>query len=116
MTAHLRCRALVAGSLAVTAALALTACSADSDKSADKSAGKGKTHLVKTAMGDVPVPDAPKRVVVLDTAELDSTITLGVKPVGSTHVDASNGFLSYLPKDKLDGIKDVDEMQAHLTK
>ena len=61
-------------------------------------------------MGDVKVPEAPRRVVVLDTAELDSAITLGVRPVGATHVEAESGFLDYLPKDKVSGIKDVGEM------
>ncbi|WP_030559755.1 ABC transporter substrate-binding protein, partial [Streptomyces exfoliatus] len=56
------------------------------------------------------VPVAPKRVVVLDTAELDSALTLGVKPVGATHADVDSGFLSYLPEDQVAGIKDVGAM------
>lgn len=105
-----RRRALAAGALALSGTLALSACgSSDSDKDSTSS-GSGKTHTVKTAMGDVKVPVAPRRVVVLDTAELDSAITLGVKPVGSTHVEASSGFPGYLPKDKVSGIKDVGEM------
>ncbi|MFH8609214.1 ABC transporter substrate-binding protein [Streptomyces sp. NPDC018029] len=104
----LRRRALLTGSLALTGALALSACgSSDSDGSG---AAGGKTRTVKTAMGDVKVPEKPQRVVVLDTAELDSAITLGVQPVGSTHVEAESGFPSYLPKDKVKGIKDVGEM------
>ncbi|MGW7071488.1 ABC transporter substrate-binding protein [Streptomyces sp. NPDC054855] len=103
-----RRRALTAGALALGGALALCACgSSDSGK---EDARSGGTHVVKTAMGDVKVPVAPKRVVVLDTAELDSAITLGVKPVGSTHVEASSGFPGYLPEDKVSGIKDVGEM------
>lgn len=106
----LRRRALRTGSLALTGALALAACgSSDSDGTA---AGSGETHTVKTAMGDVNVPVDPRRVVVLDTAELDSAITLGVKPVGSTHVEASSGFPGYLPKDEVSGIKDVGEMMT----
>ncbi|MEU6000108.1 iron-siderophore ABC transporter substrate-binding protein [Streptomyces sp. NPDC047197] len=104
-----RRRALTAGAIALSGALALSACGS-SDSSDDSGSGSGKTHIVKTAMGDVKVPVAPKRVVVLDTAELDSAITLGVKPVGSTHVEASSGFPSYLPKEKVSGIKDVGEM------
>ncbi|WP_425264104.1 ABC transporter substrate-binding protein [Streptomyces silaceus] len=103
----LRRRSLTAGALALTGALALSACgSSDSGENT----GSGETHTVKTAMGDVQVPVSPKRVVVLDTAELDSAITLGVKPIGSTHVEASSGFLGYLPKDKVSGIEDVGEM------
>ncbi|MFE6038141.1 ABC transporter substrate-binding protein [Streptomyces sp. NPDC056452] len=102
-------RGLVAGPLAVTAALALTACGS-SDR--PDSAPPASTHTVKTVMGDVNVPDAPKRVVVLDTAELDSALTLGVKPVGATHADVESGFLDYLPEDQVAGIKDVGEMMT----
>ncbi|MEU6991569.1 iron-siderophore ABC transporter substrate-binding protein [Streptomyces sp. NPDC046465] len=103
----LRRRALATGALALTGALTLTACgSSDSDGSGTS----GSTRTVRTAMGDVKVPEAPRRVIVLDTAELDSAITLGVRPVGATHVEASSGFLSYLPKDEVGGIKDVGEM------
>ncbi|MGW6455798.1 ABC transporter substrate-binding protein [Streptomyces sp. NPDC055078] len=108
----LRRRGLLAGSLVLTAALALSACgSSDSGSgSGSGSDASGKTRTVKTAMGDVEVPQSPKRVVVLDTAELDTAITLGVKPVGATHTDSESGFLNYLPKDKVEGIKDVGEM------
>ncbi|MFF1921255.1 ABC transporter substrate-binding protein [Streptomyces sp. NPDC058221] len=114
MTGTLRNRrGLLAGSLAVTAALALSACGGSSDSSDEGSSGSGGgTHTVKTAMGDVKVPDAPKRVVVLDTAELDSALTLGVKPVGATHADVKSGFLDYLPKDQVAGIKDVGAMMT----
>ncbi|GAA0489513.1 iron-siderophore ABC transporter substrate-binding protein [Streptomyces olivaceiscleroticus] len=64
-------------------------------------------HTVPTAMGDVRVPAHPERVVVLDTAELDSALTLGVRPVGATHADVASGFLAYLPKSEVAGIEDV---------
>ncbi|MEU1018739.1 iron-siderophore ABC transporter substrate-binding protein [Streptomyces sp. NPDC005898] len=108
-----RRRALLTASLALTGALALGACgSSDSSGSSgsDEGSGAGRTHTVRTAMGDVSVPVAPKRVVVLDTAELDSAISLGVTPVGTTHVEAGSGFPGYLPKDKVSGVKDVGEM------
>ncbi|MGW0731305.1 ABC transporter substrate-binding protein [Streptomyces sp. NPDC002851] len=106
-------RSLTAAALSLTSALALSACgSGDAKDSAEAGNGGGATHTVKTAMGEVRVPDAPKRVVVLDTAELDSAITLGVKPVGATHADVESGFLSYLPKDKVKGIKDVGAMMT----
>ncbi|MBT2398513.1 ABC transporter substrate-binding protein [Streptomyces sp. ISL-100] len=107
-------RRLAAASLAVTAALALSACgSSDAGKPSSSDAAAGdKTHTVKTAVGEVKVKNNPQRVVVLDTAELDSAITLGVKPVGATHTTAEPGFLGYLPKDKVAGIKDVGEMMT----
>ncbi|MFJ5674515.1 ABC transporter substrate-binding protein [Streptomyces sp. NPDC093097] len=70
------------------------------------------SHPVRTAMGEVRVPDAPKRVVVLDTAELDSALTLGVTPVGATRSDVASGFLDYLPQDTLAGVKDVGRIGA----
>ncbi|MFE5241017.1 MULTISPECIES: ABC transporter substrate-binding protein [unclassified Streptomyces] len=104
----------MAGSLAVAAALTLAACgSSDSGPDSDAaSSSERKTHTVATAMGNVKVPVAPKRVVVLDTAELDSALTLGVKPVGSTHAGTESGFLSYLPKEKVAGIEDLGEMMT----
>lgn len=108
-------RGLLLGSLALTAALSLSACgSSDSPGKGSgpdgSGGGSGGTHTVSTAMGDVKVPDAPKRVVVLDTAELDSALALGVKPVGATHADVKSGFLDYLPKDRVAGIQDVGAM------
>ncbi|MEU8351340.1 iron-siderophore ABC transporter substrate-binding protein, partial [Streptomyces sp. NPDC048845] len=81
-----------AGALAaaLTLSLALTACGSGSGSASEGGSGGGGTHVVKTAMGDVKVPDDPKRVVVLDTAELDSAITLGVKPVGATNAGTSS--------------------------
>ncbi|GAA2061954.1 iron-siderophore ABC transporter substrate-binding protein [Streptomyces albiaxialis] len=98
-----RSAALIAIPLA--SALTLSACGSD-DSSGEKSS-KGGTHTVKTANGDVKVPNDPKRVVVLDTAELDSAITLGVKPLGATTAQPGKPFLSYLPKDKVKGIQNV---------
>ena len=89
-------------------ALAATATACGSSPGDGKPAGG--THTVDTAMGRVSVPDHPRRVVVLDTAELDSAITLGVKPVGATSAGTSSGFLDYLPKDELAGIKNVGEI------
>jgi iron complex transport system substrate-binding protein len=97
LAAVLLCTALAAGA---------TACGSSSG---DDRPAAG-THTVKTAMGEVSVPDHPKRVVVLDTAELDSAITLGVRPVGATSAGTSSGFLDYLPKDELTGIKNVGEI------
>ncbi|MFF0740787.1 ABC transporter substrate-binding protein [Streptomyces sp. NPDC004111] len=99
--------------LTAVAALALSACSSSGGPDSGSASGAGQgTRTVRTAMGEVEVPRAPKRVVVLDTAELDSAITLGVRPVGSTHADVKSGFLSYLPPDKVAGIKDVGEMMT----
>ncbi|MFJ7190322.1 ABC transporter substrate-binding protein [Streptomyces bacillaris] len=118
MTLQHRSRTLAAASLTVAAALTLSACGFSSDSgSASGSSGSddasaGAPRTVKTAMGDVQVPAAPQRVVVLDSAELDSVLTLGVKPVGATHADVQSGFLNYLPKDQVAGITDVGQMMT----
>ncbi|GGZ14848.1 ABC transporter periplasmic component [Streptomyces inusitatus] len=100
---------------ALAGALTLTACGSGSDAGSDaKDKGGEKagaqTRVVKTAMGDVKVPAEPKRVVVLDTAELDSVITLGVKPVGATRTDTASGFPAHLPAGTVEGVKIVGEM------
>ncbi|GHH46806.1 ABC transporter substrate-binding protein [Streptomyces candidus] len=113
-TARRHRQGAAAVSLAAVGALALSACGGgNSAGSGTKSEGDAPgTRTVKTAMGDVRVPAVPKRVVVLDTAELDSAITLGVKPVGSTHADVETGFLNYLPENEVAGIADVGEMMT----
>ncbi|MER5442971.1 iron-siderophore ABC transporter substrate-binding protein [Streptomyces sp. NPDC002790] len=94
---------------ALALALTLSACSSD-DGDADKPAAKASgSHTVGTAMGDVKVKNLPERVVVLNTAGLDSALTLGVRPVGATRADAEEGFLSYLPAAKTKGITEVGE-------
>ncbi|KOG42100.1 ABC transporter substrate-binding protein [Streptomyces varsoviensis] len=112
----LRRRGAAAGlPVLAAAALALSACGAGSEPgsgSGNRTTPGPGTHTVRTAMGDVTVKDHPQRVVVLDTAELDSAITLGVRPVGATHADVATGFLDYLPKDKVSGIRDVGKIAA----
>ncbi|MEU9712560.1 iron-siderophore ABC transporter substrate-binding protein [Streptomyces sp. NPDC047967] len=107
-----RPRALAAVSLTTVAALTLAACGSSGGSGSDSAPASDATRTVKTAMGDVQVPKAPRRVVVLDTAELDSALTLGVKPVGATHADVASGFLNYLPKNQVAGIEDVGQMMT----
>ncbi|MFR9673660.1 ABC transporter substrate-binding protein [Streptomyces sp. TR06-5] len=104
-------RRRTAAAVALAGTLALTGCGSDTGSgsgsgSADAQAD-GTTHAMDTAMGKVEVPEDPERVVVLDTAELDSALTLGVTPVGATVADASQGFLDYFPEKKLSGIEQV---------
>ncbi|MGK4908538.1 ABC transporter substrate-binding protein [Streptomyces sp. PHES57] len=92
----------------LASALALAGCGSgqDSGQESGKDA-KGGTHTVRTVNGPVKVPDHPERVVTLDTAELDSAITLGVTPVGATTAQPGKPFLGYLPRKKVEGIKNV---------
>ncbi|MFF4672966.1 ABC transporter substrate-binding protein [Streptomyces sp. NPDC001279] len=113
MTTLTRRRGLSLGTLALTGALALSACGFSNSGSSSDSGGdaaSAKTHTVKTAMGDVKVPVNPRRVVVLDTGELDSALSLGVRPVGATHSATEDGFPTYLPAEKTKGIEVVGEI------
>ncbi|MET7649130.1 iron-siderophore ABC transporter substrate-binding protein [Streptomyces sp. NPDC005426] len=109
MATVLRRRGLTLGALALTGALALAACgSSGSDSDGDTT--DAATHTVKTVMGDVKVPVTPRRVVVLDTGELDSALTLGVQPVGATHSATEDGFPAYLPAEKTKKLTEVGEI------
>jgi iron complex transport system substrate-binding protein len=63
-------------------------------------------RVVKHAMGETKVPANVKRVVVLDTGELDIVLALGIKPVGAVIPQAESEFPNYL-KGKVDGIERV---------
>ncbi|WP_405018841.1 iron-siderophore ABC transporter substrate-binding protein [Kitasatospora sp. NBC_00070] len=52
---------------------------------------------VTAATGEVQVPGAPNRLVVLDTAELDSAFTLGIPPVGAARAAADRELPDYWP-------------------
>lgn len=107
-------RRTLAATVALTASLALSGCGSDSgsDPGTDDEKADGATHTMNTVMGKVEVPNDPERVVVLDTAELDSALTLGVKPVGASMADVSQGFLDYFPEEKVAGIEKVGTIAA----
>lgn len=73
--------------LAVAVALMLTACGgteeARSQSGAAATADAVFPRTVEHAMGETEIPQRPERVVVLDTGELDSVLSLGVTPVGA---------------------------------
>ena len=77
--------------LAATSLLAACGGTSSGDEAAEP-----ETREVEHAMGVAEVPADPKRVVVLDTGELDDALALGVKPVGAVRIDVATGFLSYL--------------------
>jgi len=58
--------------------------------------GAGEVRTVEHAMGEAEIAGTPERVVVLDTGELDSAMTLGVTPVGSVEAVEGLGYPSYL--------------------
>ncbi|MGK8555798.1 ABC transporter substrate-binding protein [Nocardia gipuzkoensis] len=104
--------ALCAAAIGMTG---LTACGTDSaaTNSAVSAADPASfPRTLDTPMGQVTIPQVPQRVVVLDTAELDSATLLGVKPVGAVipHTKTRGGFPDYLAG-KVDGVIDVGPLQ-----
>ncbi|MQS15082.1 iron-siderophore ABC transporter substrate-binding protein [Streptomyces kaniharaensis] len=79
--------------------------------SASTSASAGFPRSVKHAAGTADLKSQPKRVVVLDSGELDDVTLLGITPVGavSPHMKTEGGFPNYL-KDKIKDTKDVGPM------
>ncbi|MGY1719196.1 ABC transporter substrate-binding protein [Blastococcus sp. SYSU DS0552] len=97
-------RVLRATALTVAAAVSLAACGNDSEPEAGSTgqAAAGDAAFPRTvehAMGSTEIPEEPERVVVLDTGELDSVLSLGVTPVGAVTTAVDTDFLSYLAED-----------------
>jgi iron complex transport system substrate-binding protein len=104
---HARLRA---ATLVAAAVLPLAACggTAEPDASTGTSASPGGEfpRTVEHAMGATEIPARPDRVVVLDTGELDSALSLGLTPVGAVTTDVASGFLRYLA-DGAEGVEQV---------
>ncbi|MDR3034457.1 MAG: iron-siderophore ABC transporter substrate-binding protein [Kitasatospora sp.] len=105
---------------AVLSTALLTACGsggsgADAKPAASQAAGGDSAaafpRSVKHALGTAEIKAQPKRVVVLDSGELDDVTLLGITPVGAVapHLKTEGGFPAYL-KGKVDGTKDVGPM------
>ncbi|MFE2913564.1 iron-siderophore ABC transporter substrate-binding protein [Kitasatospora indigofera] len=87
-------RALLAG----LGGAALTAC-----------AGPGSGTPTADSATDTPPPAGP-RVVTLDTAELDSAMTVGITPVGAARAPADSGLPDYWSASRLAQITLVGEV------
>ena len=59
-------------------------------------------RVVKHALGEIEIPVNPQRIVVLDTAPLDTVLALGIKPIGAA-VRIFDDFPTYL-QDQTEGI------------
>ncbi|GAA4871511.1 iron-siderophore ABC transporter substrate-binding protein [Kitasatospora terrestris] len=86
----------------------------DAKPAASRAAGDSAAvfpRSVKHAMGTAEIKAQPKKVVVLDSGELDDVTLLGITPVGAVapHLKTEGGFPAYL-KGKIDGTKDVGPM------
>lgn len=61
-------------------------------------------------MGKTEISGTPERVVVLDTGELDSAMTLGVKPVGAVEAVEGLGYPSYLEgTEEIENVGTIEE-------
>lgn len=60
---------------------------------------------VQAGNGPVVVPAHPVRVIALDTAELDSAMTLGITPVGALKAPLDAGLPSYWPLSRLEQVE-----------
>ncbi|MFD1815475.1 ABC transporter substrate-binding protein [Rhodococcus gannanensis] len=78
---------------AIAATVALSACGGGDD---DASAEASSTRTIAHAHGSTEVPDAPQRVVVLEPVQLDTSIALGVIPVGAAVLSEATGVPAYL--------------------
>lgn len=95
----------------LAAVLALAACSGgagDSGSSGGEDTGP-EARVIEHAMGSTEIPGTPEKVVVLDTGELDSAMTLGVTPVGSVEAVEGLGYPSYL--EGTDSIENVGTIE-----
>nr|WP_230073396.1 iron-siderophore ABC transporter substrate-binding protein [Rhodococcus fascians] len=78
---------------ALAVAAGATACA--SADTADGSAGEA-TRTVETVRGSIDVPGNPLRVVTLEPVELDTTVALGIVPVGTAVLSETAGVPPYL--------------------
>ncbi|KJK60027.1 ABC transporter substrate-binding protein [Saccharothrix sp. ST-888] len=117
-----RLRRLPAAVLTVALSTTLLAACGSNGPEDTKSASAGSSQAagessaafprsVKHAMGTAQIKSRPKRVVVLDSGELDDVTLLDITPVGAVapHLKTEGGFPAYL-KGKVDGTKDVGPM------
>jgi iron complex transport system substrate-binding protein len=84
---------------AALGALTLGAAGCGASGGTGQAAGQQSTRTVQHAMGTTEVSQNPKRVVVLDTGELDAVTSLGVTPVGAVRAPVDSGLLEYLEED-----------------
>lgn len=94
-------RRLVAVAALSIAALGLSACSSSSASTPSDTATSA-THVMEHAHGETSIPDAPKRVVVLEPVQLDTTVALGITPVGTAVLNETAGVPAYLGEQAAD--------------
>ncbi len=86
-------RRLLAGVFVAAIAAALVGCGGA--EAGRDGGGSGERRVIEHTMGEAEVSGSPGRVVVLDTGELDSAMTLGVTPAGAVEAVEGEGLPSY---------------------
>lgn len=92
------------------ATLFATACGDDDTDTTPGASQSAAPRTVTHAMGSTTITGTPRRVVVLDTGELDSAVALGVRPVGAVEAIAGEGLPAYLG-DAVEGVKLVGTIE-----
>ncbi len=98
-----RPRRLLAVAAAALTTLAATAACGATERTDPSAETQVDQRVITHARGETPVSADPKRVVVLDTGELDNVLALGIKPVGAVAPDATNSLPPYLAE-KAEGV------------
>lgn len=88
--------------LTIVVVLAIAACNHNTPQ-LEKSQTTKNCRIVQHAMGEICVPDHPKRIVTLNPAALGNAIALGIQPTGSV-TEVINQWPPYL-QEKIEGIK-----------
>jgi ABC-type Fe3+-hydroxamate transport system, periplasmic component len=79
-----------------------------------KTVDLNRTKTVKHALGETKLNGVPQRVVILFNGMVDTSVLLGVKPVGAVESYLQQPFYEYL-RPSLIGVKDLgDETQPNL--
>lgn len=90
-------------------ALVLAGCSSGTQNS-ERADGSETTRSVEHARGTAEVPESPQRVVVLEPVELDTSVALGVTPVGAAVASNIKGVPDYLGVDGVEPVGTVPEL------
>lgn len=98
-----RPRRLLAVAVTALTTLAATAACGATERTDPNAEPQVDQRVITHARGETPVSADPKRVVVLDTGELDNVLALGIKPVGAVAPDATNSLPPYLAE-KTEGV------------
>lgn len=103
-------RRFLAVAALLVAALALAACGGGGSEGSGGETTASETRVIEHAMGKTEISGTPERVVVLDTGELDSAMTLGVKPVGAVEAVEGMGYPSYLEgTEEIENVGTIEE-------